>query len=282
MITGEGDLVELQATVRYKVTHPDRYLFQVRDPEEIIRAATEAVLRSMVVGRPFHDLLSVRRGEFQEQVVSQLTARLERYDGTGLGIAIDGLSLHDLHPPQDVVDAYYKVARAMEDHDRLKNEGMARAVQMKQKAEADRIKILAQARAAKTEKVLRAQADRAVFLARSQARKELTFEQEMQLHLEAVDAALSGVPPAQVEADSQRRREALMATQAALTDFRLFWETLKATLTGRELVIVDSDKVTGRRHLLLVDPDQFRVPVPMLMPPDRNPPPRSPLHEEGP
>ena len=30
--------------------------------------------------------------------------------------------------------------------------------------------------------------------------------------------------------------------------------------TGRDLVLVDADKVAGRRHLMLLDPDQFRIP----------------------
>ena len=34
-------------------------------------------------------------------------------------------------------------------------------------------------------------------------------------------------------------------------------------------MIVDADKVPGRRQLLLLDPEQFRVPVPMLAPPER-------------
>ena len=34
---------------------------------------------------------------------------------------------------------------------------------------------------------------------------------------------------------------------------------------------IDAVKVPGRRHLLLFDPDQFRLPVPMIMAPERAP-----------
>src|SRR3989442_5361700 len=34
MITGDGNLVEVLAVVRYKVVDPHAYLFQVRDPDE--------------------------------------------------------------------------------------------------------------------------------------------------------------------------------------------------------------------------------------------------------
>jgi hypothetical protein len=52
-----------------------------------------------------------------------------------------------------------------------------------------------------------------------------------------------------------------MATQqATLTDFRLFWDMLGRALTGRDLVLIDADKVAGRRNFLLLDAEQFRPP----------------------
>jgi Cu+-exporting ATPase len=64
MITGVGKLVELQATVRYSIRRDEiiGYLFDVRDPDEIIRGATEAVLRETVASRPFLALLTTARG----------------------------------------------------------------------------------------------------------------------------------------------------------------------------------------------------------------------------
>ncbi len=64
--------------------------------------------------------------------------------------------------------------------------------------------------------------------------------------------------------------------QAALTDFRLYWDALAQALAGREKVIIDADKVPGRRHLLFLDPEQFRFPFPFTIPREGSPtPPRS-------
>ncbi len=51
-----------------------------------------------------------------------------------------------------------------------------------------------------------------------------------------------------------------------LNDFRLFWTALGRSLGGRDKLIIDADQIPGRRHLLLMDPEQFRVPVPILAP----------------
>jgi hypothetical protein len=61
-----------------------------------------------------------------------------------------------------------------------------------------------------------------------------------------------------------------LASQAVLADFRLFWDMLGEALAGREKMIIDAERVPGRRQLLLIDPDQLRVPVPILAPGGRS------------
>jgi hypothetical protein len=53
-------------------------------------------------------------------------------------------------------------------------------------------------------------------------------------------------------------------------------------LSGRELILIDADKIQGRRQLFVFDPEQLRVPVPMLLPSDRNPPARAPFRDKEP
>lgn len=281
MITGDGNLVDILATVRYKVVEPRVYLFEVSDPDEIIRAATESVLRSLVAGRPFHELLTVGRAQFQNDVLQRLQAKCSAYGSHGLGIAFDGISLVDLHPPQDVVEDYYKVAQAMEERDRRVNEAEERATAKLKAADAEATRIVAQARAAQNEKVLRARGEATRFVQRSQARRELTYHQELLLAMDGIEAVLNGAPLEQVQKDVQERRVRLLALQAALTDFRHYWDSLAQALTGRELILIDADKLLGRRQLMLFDPDQLRVPAPMFLPQDRNPPPRGPFLPPG-
>ena len=297
MITGDGNLVELQATVRYTVRRDrlSRYLFEVRDPDEILRATLESVLREEVAGRPFLDLLTTARGQFQDAVLARLERRCQEYGSEGLGIRLDGLSLHDLHPPQEVVSYYHDVTKAMEKRDQKVNAARAEALRVpqnpeerlpgKRAAEVRKEQLVTQATAEAYEKVKMAEAARARFLARYRARTSLSAVQEALLLREAVDAVRNGQALTAAYRDYDKRRRALIALQATLTDFRLFWDALGASLAGREKLIIDADQVPGRRHLMLFDPDQFKVPVPMLMPSERGAMrPRSPrfeLPEEG-
>ena len=74
MITGDGNLVEMQATVRYTVSDPRVFLFEY-DPPAVVRDAAESVLREMVGGRTFGDLLTRDREAFHTEALERLRER---------------------------------------------------------------------------------------------------------------------------------------------------------------------------------------------------------------
>lgn len=272
MITGDGNLIELQATVRYAVASPRVFLFEAGDVETLLRAAAETTLREAVAGQPFLDLLTVNRERFQQDVLGQLRRRCAALGGHGLGIRLDGLSLHDVHPPQEVVPAYHDLAKAKEARDRQINEAQADSVRKRRAAEAEALQVVRQAESTAREKVRQAETARDGFLARYRARTQLSFAQEWEILDRAPDTDI-----ASVVLDYEPRRQEAVAAKAALTDFRLAWEALVAALRGRDKVIVDTDRLPGRRHLLLFDPEMFRPPPPLIGLPER-----APRQNEGP
>ncbi|MBL8796298.1 MAG: hypothetical protein JNM56_20530 [Planctomycetia bacterium] len=283
MITGDGNLIELQATVRYTVERKylHTFLFGVRDPDAAVRGAAEAVLREAVASQPFLDLLTVNRERFQEQVLARLRQRWQspEYGAAGLGIRLDGLSLHDLHPPQEVVEAYHAVAKAMEQRDLKVNLAQAEAIRLRREAEADELRTVREAEATAEKKVREAETARDGFLARWRARSELPAGEEWRLLSEAAMSISQGQDADAAYRAYQQRRQEQLATQAYLTDFRLSLRMLGDSLKGRDKVIVDSPKVPGRRHLMLFDPDWFKAPAPIMLPPDRGMPERSRLKD---
>lgn len=266
MMTGDGNLIELQATVRFHISKPRVYLFEVADAPNVLRSAAEAVLRERVGGETFAELLTADRARFHGEVLERLRRRCDDYDPSGLGITLDGIALHDLHPPQEVVAAYHDVTKAMEGRDQRINRATAAALMTERLEEAAKRKVEREAEAAKLAKIALAEARQAAFLARYQARTQLSLKQESLLQLAAFQEALRGRTPEEVErAYGQQRAEALKQ-QAELTDFRLYWAMLTEALTGRDKVIIDAEKVPGRRHLFLVPLEPFRLMQPMLPP----------------
>jgi regulator of protease activity HflC (stomatin/prohibitin superfamily) len=283
MVTGDGNLIELQATVRYTIADPRAFLFETREPEQIVRAVTEAALRETAAGAPFLNLLTIDRQRIQAVTLERIRELCGRYGN--IGIRFDGLALHDLHPPQEVVPAYHDVARAMEARERQINEAVAQALSKKRSTQAQSVQIVRQAGADKHEKVSQADAAGSEFAFRQSERKKLSLHQELTILSETLWASWQRGPDGSAAAEHERRREAAVALQSKLTDFRLYWNALGKALTGREKIIIDADHVPGKRHLLLFDPEQWRVPAPLLTPSERTSPlrreSRLPVQEEG-
>jgi P-type Cu+ transporter len=261
MITGDGNLVELLASVRYRVAEPHAFLLAAADPEAVLRAAAEAALREAVAGRPFAELLTVKRAEFQSQALDRLARRCT---SLGLSVRLDGLALHDLHPPAEVVEAYHDVARAMEARDRRVNEAQAEALRQRRTAEAKALELTRRAEASATETVRSAEAARDAFLAWCRARSQLDVREEMRLAAGLAGELMGGREGVSAWQEYQERRRARLLLRRSLSEFRLAWATLATVLAGRDKVIVDADQVPGRRQLLLFDPNLFRVPPPVL------------------
>jgi Cu+-exporting ATPase len=273
MVTGDGALVELLASIRFRVSDPRRYLLEVNDPEAVVRAAAESVLRESAAGEPFLELLTVRRAEFQRLAEARLRRRLEEYDrrGSGPGVALEGLALHDLHPPQEVVSSFHDVARAMEAADRKANDALAEQLRKLNAARADAVQTERQAEARVSRVVAEAVVKRDHFLAWLDVRRRLPAPEEAAL---AAALAAGLADPSMLAASVQAypaRRAGHLAEHRSVTDFRLGWEALATALAGRDKVIVDSDTLPGRRQLLMFDPELFRPLLPVARSKDEGP-----------
>jgi hypothetical protein len=140
--------------------------------------------------------------------------------------------------------------------------------------------IIFETEAAAFEKIKAADAERARFLARYGSRGALSVAQEWQLVRQAAQAVQRGQAVADAYRDYERRRRDLIAVQVMVTDFRLYWDALSRALTGREKIVIDAEKVNGRRHLLMFDPGKLRVPVPAITSPSKESRPRSSMRDE--
>ena len=140
----------------------------------------------------------------------------ERLDASGLAVIVDRVRVVDAHPPREVVPAYRDVSAAVSDAERSLNQARGDAARRKWAALAEAEAARDAARTRSARLVGRALGESGAFLAR---------------------AAAHGAHP-------------------ALTEFRLLFDTLAATLAGRPKLILDR-RAAGRRHLWLADPDRL-------------------------
>ncbi|MBX9681165.1 MAG: cation-translocating P-type ATPase family protein [Gemmataceae bacterium] len=267
MITGDNNLVEVQAIVRFQIADPRTYLFEANGAEEILRADAEATLRTLIAGETFAELLTSGRATLQTETLRRLKEKAASYGPKGLGIEIEGVSLIDLHPPGEVVASYYNVAVAMQGRDRRVNEAKTGAWKIRADAEADAQTIVRRAQASATEKVQTAAGEAVRFTELSNATRGLSWRDEGRLWLQGAWQAMRGESFDAIGRQQEVERRSLVEQQRLLAEFRLFWVTLGSALQRRDVIFIDSDKAGGRRQLFLTDPELLRGPNPLMLAP---------------
>ena len=116
MLSGDQNIVDVTFSVLYQVVSPNSYLFNVSDPEGMVRQVAESAMREVVGKRPADDALRNDRDGIAEEVRSITQATLENY---GTGIQINGLKLEDVAPPREVADSFDEVQRAEQNEDQF-------------------------------------------------------------------------------------------------------------------------------------------------------------------
>ena len=95
MLTGDQNMIELNATVHYSISHPDDFIFRQLDGDTTIRAAAESVMQMLTTETPLDDLLTTGRRAVEQKAKKALQARMDRYQA---GIEILQVKLQDVHP----------------------------------------------------------------------------------------------------------------------------------------------------------------------------------------
>lgn len=139
MLTGDENIVKLEFIVQYKIRVDERgvtdFLFNVRDPQNTLRAVAEAAMREVVNRTNIDSVLTEGKDQVQVEAQKVLQEILDHY---AVGVEIVTVKLQDVDPPNQVSDAFKDVISAQQDKERLINEayGYANDVVPKARGEA--------------------------------------------------------------------------------------------------------------------------------------------------
>ncbi|MBY0230222.1 MAG: cation-translocating P-type ATPase family protein [Gemmataceae bacterium] len=265
LMTGDGNLLEVHGSLLYSLSDPRAYLFGAADPEGALRSAAESVLRELAGERAMADILTRGRAAFAAEAQARLAERLRGLGG--LGMKLEGVALHDLHPPLEVVQAYHDVTRARERRDQLVNAARAESVSRLRRQQAEALGIERRADADKQETIRQAEARAGAFRARLHARG-LGWPEELALLVHLLDK-----PPREAAESYRAARRAAQERAIGQADSRLYWEMLASSLAGRPKMLIDAERLPVRRSLWLLPAN-----IPALPAPER--PRRAPVPEE--
>jgi membrane protease subunit HflK len=124
MLSGDQNIVDVRFSVFWSVLDPVNYLFNVRDPEDMVRNAAESAMREVVGRRPANDVFRDDQAGIAAEVQQITQTILDTYE---LGVTVSQINIEGAAPPAEVADAFNEVQRAEQDEDRLQEEARSYA-----------------------------------------------------------------------------------------------------------------------------------------------------------
>ncbi|HEY2933483.1 MAG TPA: FtsH protease activity modulator HflK [Acidobacteriota bacterium] len=119
LLTGDQNLVRLQAWIQYYIQDPAGYLYRSESLPSILEGLFFQCMSRAVASRKVDDILTVERIALQNEVQQALQ---ESGETLGLGITITSVALEQVSPPEEVRDAFLEVANSREDRNRIVQE----------------------------------------------------------------------------------------------------------------------------------------------------------------
>jgi membrane protease subunit HflK len=136
MVTGDLNSANVEWVVQYMIEDPKAYLFATSDPEETLRAASEAVMREVIGDRTIDEVITYGRQDIENSATPLTQALCKKYE---LGLRVTLIQLKNVNPPQPVQDSFNDVNNAQQEKQRAINNatGQYNQVIPKARGEAD-------------------------------------------------------------------------------------------------------------------------------------------------
>ena len=202
MITGDENIVDVQAVIQYRVGNLRDFLFEVDDPGDAerdvapgspdgdtLRDIAETAVRQVVGARNIDDVLTTEKEQVQTDVLFKMR-ELAAFYQTGLDIL--QVLLQNVNPPAEVQDAFEDVVRARENRERDINLAEAYEASQIPQAQGRSAQIVEEADGFKRGRIERARGEADGFTAILQGYRQSPEVTRKRLYLEAVERILAG------------------------------------------------------------------------------------------
>ena len=160
MLTGDLNIVEVEWIIQYRVVDPKAWTFNVNERIATIRDVSRSAINMLVGDRAIMDIMGSERSAIEAAGAVFMN---ETFRGYGLGINVIAVKLQNINPPAGVQQAFDDVNKAIQDMNRLINEGQQVYNEEIPKTSGEAQRLVQIARGYATERVNKANGDVARF-----------------------------------------------------------------------------------------------------------------------
>jgi len=189
MLTGDLNIVDVEWIIQYRIVDPVAWLFNVQETRQTIRDISQSVINQLVGDRAILDVIGQQRTTIEEEGTAQMNEMLKGY---GLGISILAVKLQNIVPPKGVQQAFEDVNKAIQDMNRLINEGKEAYNAEIPKAQGEASQMIQIAQGYATERVNEAKGDVARFNSVYEEYRKAPDVTRRRLYYEMADEVFGG------------------------------------------------------------------------------------------
>ncbi|MBN2972681.1 FtsH protease activity modulator HflK [Roseomonas aeriglobus] len=137
MLTGDQNIVDLGYQVRWNIANPQDFVFQIRNPQETVRATAESAMRAVVADVTLDQAIGRGRTVIEARVQQTMQQILDDYNS---GIMVQGVAISKADPPAAVNDDFKAVSAAQQQAQANLNNARAYAQQVIARAQGEAAK----------------------------------------------------------------------------------------------------------------------------------------------
>jgi membrane protease subunit HflK len=190
MLTRDQNIVDIEFQVVWNISEPDRFLFNLADPTDTIRAVSESAMRDIIARSELAPVLNRDRGAIAADLRAAVQATLDTYQS---GINVIRVNFDRADPPREVIDAFRNVQAAQQERDRLEKEADAYANRVTAGARGEAARLLEEAEAYRAQVVNTAQGEASRFLAVYEEYVKAPEVTRRRMYLETMEQVLGGM-----------------------------------------------------------------------------------------
>jgi membrane protease subunit HflK len=120
MLTGDLNIIDVEWIIQYRVVDPQAWVFNVMERTETIKDVSRSAINMLVGDRTIMDIMGPERSVIEAEGTDFMNETFRNY---GLGINVIAVKLQNIDPPAGVQEAFDDVNKAIQDMNRLINEG---------------------------------------------------------------------------------------------------------------------------------------------------------------
>ncbi len=197
MLTGDGNIVDVNFIVKWRIDKSEEYLFNIERPVSTVKEVAESAMREVVGKHPINYILTAEKLKAANAVHKLIQDTLNGYKA---GILIEQVNLLKVDPPSEVIAAFRDVESAKADRETELNKATAYANRVLEEAKGSKEKILEAAKAYKEKSIAEAEGQASRFdqiyaqykLAPAVTRKRMYLETMEKVYSKTSKIILSG------------------------------------------------------------------------------------------